>query len=817
MRRLGVAALVVLGVLVAALVVRESGPDPRIEATPPPEASGADIAVALRGRPDPAPDERERADAPPDPARDDAATSATAGTGTLSVRVVSPSILRDAPVVAGATVRVHRDAASQDGVTDASGVVTFSDLEPGAWQVEARHAGVGVGRTSAHVDAGATFETTLPLHPPLEVSGRVVAEETGAPIGDALVQAWPAEMHTNLFVVRGPGEPPWAETRTGADGTFSLLLEGRRGYRLRAVREGYAAAESDAFHEAPEAPIVLRLARGGTVAGVVVDAAGKGVAGVAVFLVADEDPWLLANPRRARFGGASIEWGTGDEDDTVEGSIWFTSSDAAAGPMRRPEVVEADHEGVFRFIGLALDRDYRALAQARGARGASSAVRLDAREPDARVTVRLEPRSTLTVVLQDSTDGSGTVRLRGPSAGFVGGSTEDYFAHAFGGRAQFRHRRPGDYELTVQAPGWLSISRTVHVAEGEDASLTVSPPSGRIAGRVRALDGSAIEGAQVSLRDGSRSATTNSDARGDFAFRGTLSGAGTVAATHEAYESVEQAIGDGPLVLTMQSKPRLVGRLHAKGALPETIFVHEVIRGSTQAATSVPVAADGTFTAPVTTKGEVMLVIAPAIPCFEAAYAPVVLGPRDFSRELDIGTVTLDAGVTLTGRVADETGRPVEDAEVRAEPKDVDMIWATGLRTRADGRFALDGLAHARLVVRVRHDAYAPATVETDAAGPVEITLRPGARVHGVLLDAKGAVRRSVLRFRPPGSTAFDEPAAVTDDAGAFRSPTLEPGTYEVFLEDDEGNTVPLAHGGPVATVDLRRGEDREVQWRVER
>jgi protocatechuate 3,4-dioxygenase beta subunit len=141
-----------------------------------------------------------------------------------------------------------------------------------------------------------------------------------------------------------------------------------------------------------------------------------------------------------------------------------------------------------------------------------------------------------------------------------------------------------------------------------------------------------------------------------------------------------------------------------------------------------------------------------------------ISGGWDTTDSEDVGETPLRKGVSLSGRVVDSEGRPVADAEV-VHPSGLDVV-----RTDADGRFVLEGVAESGNDVTVRKAAYATAKVAGLRAGAAPaVVLRTGLPLTGVVLASdgktpvKGAVVR-VERVERKDAAAFAE----TDAEGRF-------------------------------------------------
>ncbi|HYO16994.1 MAG TPA: carboxypeptidase-like regulatory domain-containing protein [Thermoanaerobaculia bacterium] len=183
---------------------------------------------------------------------------------------------------------------------------------------------------------------------------------------------------------------------------------------------------------------------------------------------------------------------------------------------------------------------------------------------------------------------------------------------------------------------------------------------------------------------------------------------------------------------------------------------------------------------------------------------------------------------SLSGRVVDETGRPLAGADVRVF---LDRLASRAAerkphqtRTGAAGRFRLTGLAPGILhFLRVARPGFAPEilALTTPPAGPfpeMRLTLRRGRTATGLLADAAGrpapGVTIELLRDTagPDWETARADPGPYRDTTGPegrFEIRDLPEGRFRVVARIPRDPVVELAHsvdipGGPGRT-DLGR------------
>lgn len=177
--------------------------------------------------------------------------------------------------------------------------------------------------------------------------------------------------------------------------------------------------------------------------------------------------------------------------------------------------------------------------------------------------------------------------------------------------------------------------------------------------------------------------------------------------------------------------------------------------------------------------------------------------------------VSLDRGHELQGRVVDESGQPVDAADVR-----VDMMPMPPVRTLPDGTFTLTGLRDGKTRVIARKNGYVEARSEdVDPSGPpITLTLRRGGtitgRVSGVTEAELGAV--VVSASGPAGNTN-----GRVEANGMFTVQGVADGKYGVdaWFTNGEGRRTPRKMveviNGSAPPVDLSFNEGATVRGRV--
>ncbi len=163
--------------------------------------------------------------------------------------------------------------------------------------------------------------------------------------------------------------------------------------------------------------------------------------------------------------------------------------------------------------------------------------------------------------------------------------------------------------------------------------------------------------------------------------------------------------------------------------------------------------------------------------------------------QVDLGTVVLVPGVTISGRVIDASDQPVAAAQLSLRNADGEQIvvqragslWFGSTASRQNGSFHLDGLpSDSRLILLVSADGFlaselAITTGEEDQR--LDVELSRGARVSGVVLDPAGRPAAGA-RVDVTGSPELQRLNTSTsrtveaDGEGRFEALGLRPGEY---------------------------------------
>jgi len=599
---------------------------------------------------------------------------------------------------------------------------------------------------------------------------------------------------------------------TGRDGSFTLTHLAPNLYRLEALAPGYAlvSVPNVTAEAAAREPVTIYLEPGLSVGGKVVDQQGKPVA------------------------GASVAAGRGVSARLDRGSLMALGS-------RR---TRTDEQGRFRLEGLPrtdqLYLDARLADESRG--------RVSLPDPAGRailpdVEIAIERPSRITGKLLDAA-GQPVARA---------GLRVD-----FGESGPGRRRLSSFYvtadDLKIGAKGDFTVERvpsgtgTIEILpegfkrhEIEDARLapgetfdagTITLDRGHtVRGRVTGEDGKGLAKAEVGSFSFGPGGFGETEARTDSEGHYLLGGLGeapvslTVSLEGYGREKAEQVPPDSEGInFVLRRAGSLTGRVVAGDKpVPVTSFS---VRASPKTTSGAPFDAffgedrpfndsRGRFTLRGLAAGDYSLEV--RAPSFVPAMrdgVKVVAG-----ESVDIGDVTLEAGVSVRGRVVDRDGAPVAGARVSLKPAGMFSI-RFGAEEQAtlshlDGRFVLRGLAAGSQSLVAEHPDFARAEATTRTEPGVEgqevvLTLGKGGRIAGTVRDERGSPQAGVGVMAMIPTDPMRSAPVQTDEQGLYAIENLPPGSYMVM-------TIPLGGGRGMAVsgVNSQQAEVKEGQTAV--
>ncbi len=211
----------------------------------------------------------------------------------------------------------------------------------------------------------------------------------------------------------------------------------------------------------------------------------------------------------------------------------------------------------------------------------------------------------------------------------------------------------------------------------------------------------------------------------------------------------------------------------------------------------------------------------------KSGYVPATLPrvelPLDRALRLVLGT-----GARVRGRVADEREQPIAGAAVTIKPSESLLppsLAGQTATTGSDGTFTFGELPSGRLVLTVAAKgriAGEPRLIEAgegETVDGVELTLRRGAAIEGVVLTPSGtpaAGARVSLRNRP-GWFASESTDAHADGEGRYRLEGVGPGLQTIHASDERYATASreLEVQPRTNRLDFRLGEGLALAGRV--
>ena len=656
---------------------------------------------------------------------------------------------------------------------------------------------------------------TLTLGAPTTLHGEVV-DAKGRPVAGAIVRVLRDQSRRSSFDARRAlfelqnEEGHLAESRAEGTGQFAIrdLPPGR--YVLRASAAGYATTfRRDVLVTVDENSSAVRVVMdaGAGLEGRVLDEAGRGIGGARVIAVA------IPGLNLTRL-------------DRVE--------------------VRADEDGHYLLDTLIPGMGYGVEAWGEGY-APTGRMYLPLPAGITHLDWRLKPSGRIEGRVVDAETGAGVAGCRvmvlaGPLMGASPVSTTTDESGAFA----LTHVNAGPVLLfSATAEGYQSLDefdmaavRGLRVTAGETLWVDWQVRAGgAVEGRVVSDAGGAVPYASVALvdRDRGRQRWTGeitglTDAQGRYRLLGVRVGtydvrvvaSGYAPPTESEVTQVEMVAALG--VVTRDVVLRRGGVLEGTVNAPDGAAVRgarveldaadgTTHRDSLRDLTAVS-AANGAFRIAGVPPGVEVLVRADHDTWVHSEPMPVRLTPGG-TRKV---TLRLREGAKLPGRVVDVRGAAVAEARVRwgsvEGVRERDLrdsfnadahLGARVLRTDADGRFLVEGLAPGALLLKVEQDGYAAwyrrdVPIEGEGLQPAltveltsTLTIQGRVRSEGT----GGAIPRAFVyaRERGPGEGQAEDPGRVqavvsaeTDAQGRYVLSQVPPGTHEVIVWYAEGH-----------------------------
>jgi protocatechuate 3,4-dioxygenase beta subunit len=618
-----------------------------------------------------------------------------------------------------------------------------------------------------------------------EIRGRVLVD--GKPDATVTVRALPFEdsaLEARREARREGLPAPLAETTARADGSFVLNVAASAGASVRLAFAGPRVASrvlEPIFDAAGDDVAEVRLAKAVALAGRVADERGGPVVGATVTL------W--AGGERAMFLDATAARGVPQAATTkADGSFRFESASPEGNRLR----VEAPAFATLERSPVRGGALARPLTLALGQILRGTVTLADRKTPAKGALVRFEGRTQTTRWVEARADG-----------GFV---------------IDGAPREPG---ALVADGGDRGRGTAVLAAGASEPSLVALAPTATLSGRVvDAESARPLAGVKLVARADSAVFLARSGADGRYAIRGLSPRRYRLSAEDDRFvpwtRSVNVTAGQGDSQdVPLARAATLVGRVVDPDGAPiegarvqvlksgENVFRTFMRRMEGEAA--VRTGKDGSFRATRIAPGENQRLDVRHDDFEERALGGISLAPGAVRSGL---TVVMRRGLTLRGVVKDEEGRLLAGAEVDLSSARSIRAGRGGMQmemigpgnqvrreTGADGRFEFRGLKPGDYAVGARRSGFARASIdpvkvaEKRAAEPIELVLKPGATISGVLHDKLGngasgwyvAARGSSQGGGPPLGPGTNRSEDPTGPDGAFLLEGLTAGeTYEL-------------------------------------
>jgi protocatechuate 3,4-dioxygenase beta subunit len=656
----------------------------------------------------------------------------------------------------------------------------------------------------------------------------------GKPAAGVTVSAIPYEapLDTARREAKGGEEPKAIATATsglGGDFALTVAVDPPRSFVVRAFGGGIRPVEFDAVYESAETEDLGEhvLAAGAVLTGKIVDGRGEPVGGAAVTLIASTpgDAELLPAPAQAvtaadgsfHLDGAAGSQGTNRLRIEKPGYAPVSETIPRAGALAKPVVLPA---------GIALAGHVRPLP---GRSAGGTLVRFEARA----VTRWVEAAADGSFTIPDAPAGVGTLVADAGDSGF--GETTG---------------------LLLPLP------------EGKSAVVALSPAAS-LGGRV--VDAKTLRGvarAKVEVRQGAVTRSGRSGPDGSYRIAPVAPRAVRVTVNEPRYVPFRKGLEIAPgqatkLDITLTPGASIAGRVTdengqpvagARGVLERSgpTGLRAVLRRLREegGAPLFRTAADGTYHVSRLAPGanQSLLVAHPDFTTATVGGLNLMAG-----RAGPTVTVVLRRGAVLSGLVHDADGHPIEGAEAEAQQgfglrggrrggAILNLLGGRGgslehpaVRTGADGRFEIRGLAPGDYTLWVRKSAMATERIdpvkvpETGSPEAVSVTLGPGATISGTVLLRSGAPAEgwSVVASEPGTSPLGPRARGAltpTGSDGLFVLDGLKPGRpYDLRFFGGSGvgpsrtGIVPPAAGLEIVVAGAGRITGRVVDARTSR
>jgi RNA polymerase sigma-70 factor (ECF subfamily) len=560
--------------------------------------------------------------------------------------------------------------------------------------------------------------------------------------------------------------------KTNAEGIATLAGVGATWAPLAVRAQGYApAAMMVGASGTPDHTerVALALSKGAAIVGRVIDEAGKPVVGARVVPTSASEPLPVVDPRRD--GVLTTANGAFTIPVVAAGTWRLTASHGDAAPTTSVPITV---DGTNARSGIELQLTAGAIVK--------GTVKDKAGHPVAGADVAVVAQGFVfwRGRRQAFTSSDGTFSI----TGLERRSVDVVAFHESGASAiapaDLATNREHTVAITLDITG--AIIGTVVDSKGApvaDAQVVAEPDwSGGVAERAQWL----IRGVQETVADQS----------GAFTFHGLPDGTYRVRAARPGASEIALALSSGttakpsaaPINVTVPAEARAIGNVQLEGGKAPVAFLLEL--GDTN---RVPFAsADGSFTLPAPAGTYPLTITGPG---FVSLTKQVTLAD---GKDTDLGTITVQPGRSISGRVLDAQGVPVAKATVAAGMlltgggaelyiKD-ESIGAQDTQTDDNGRFILSGFPPASVTILAGKQGTGrsssirvPASTESAV---VDLVLAPTTTLAGKVTKGGQPLADTVIIANPIGAVASNF-FVTTGPDGTFALDALAPGPYVVY------------------------------------
>jgi uncharacterized surface anchored protein len=622
------------------------------------------------------------------------------------------------------------------------------------------------------------------------VRGRVEDAETKSPLSDFSISRSEASSGGGGGMVIRFGNGREAHAFHAGDGSFELPEVPPGRWTLRAEAPGYRAAEVSGVEvgagETKEG-VVLSLRRGGSLSGRVIESArGAPVANASV-------SWRASGGAGFgfRFGPDAQQQTTSDADGK------FSFDSLPEGKV----TLEASHPD-YVDRSLEVDSEKQSSVEISLGTGGSisgTVVGSDGRMPAAGAQVLLDTQGE-------------SARLGGNESTTADGS----------GAFLFDHLKAGRYELVAQGNAGTSAPKEVVLSDNQRADgVVLQTATGTLLrGTVSGLPAGALAGVRVFASASNYSDGATTDADGRFTIPDVPSGVLRVSAStsfiqgRTAQTTVE--IPDGspefPVEIVFEGASRLSGQVTRAGRPLSGLFV---------SATPDPPAGGGRSSGQTDGDGRYDLEGLSDGPYEVSVQGQGVGYRKSFQISGDTNGDIALPGTSLSGSVRDESGQPIEGADVQAETGQETQAFSVkrGV-TDSNGSYSIEDLDPGNYRVTARKTGYRldtePAAVGSDP-GSLDFTLKKGSGLSIRVADGQTGIPLSgvqALAFAADGTVAYQGRVALGAD-GTGEVPSLSDGAYTLYVFSDGYASRSLPVNVPSSPVALAMTPGGRVEVRT--